>query len=84
VKSRIACERRRGWGGLRRLRTIGEGAILTESVCNLHGVGQYAAQSIGQKGAQRNAPEDLVVLLVTLHPKDRPLAAAGKDAGRVQ
>ena len=28
--------------------TIGGGAILTESVFNLHGVGQYAAQSIGQ------------------------------------
>jgi peptide/nickel transport system permease protein len=27
--------------------TIGGGAILTESVFNLHGVGQYAAQSIG-------------------------------------
>jgi peptide/nickel transport system permease protein len=27
---------------------IGGGAILTESVFNLHGVGQYAAQSIGQ------------------------------------
>ena len=26
---------------------IGGGAILTESVFNLHGVGQYAAQSIG-------------------------------------
>src|ERR671915_389628 len=26
---------------------------------------------------------NLVVLLVTLHPKDRTLAAAGKDAGRV-
>jgi hypothetical protein len=27
---------------------VGGGAILTESVFNLHGVGQYAAQSIGQ------------------------------------
>lgn len=28
--------------------TVGGGAILTESVFDLHGVGQYAAQSIGQ------------------------------------
>jgi peptide/nickel transport system permease protein len=39
--------------------TIGGGAILTESVFNLHGVGQYAAQSIGQL----DVPPVLVVVM---------------------
>jgi peptide/nickel transport system permease protein len=39
--------------------TIGGGAILTESVFNLHGVGQYAAQSIGQL----DVPPVLVIVM---------------------
>jgi peptide/nickel transport system permease protein len=39
--------------------TVGGGAILTESVFNLHGVGQYAAQSIGQL----DVPPVLVVVM---------------------
>jgi peptide/nickel transport system permease protein len=38
---------------------IGGGAILTESVFNLHGVGQYAAQSIGQL----DVPPVLVIVM---------------------
>jgi len=38
---------------------IGGGAILTESVFNLHGVGQYAAQSIGQL----DVPPILVIVM---------------------
>ena len=38
---------------------IGGGAILTESVFNLHGVGQYAAQSIGQL----DVPPVLVIVI---------------------
>jgi peptide/nickel transport system permease protein len=39
---------------------IGGGAILTESVFNLHGVGQYAAQSIGQL----DLPPVLVIVML--------------------
>ena len=39
--------------------TVGGGAILTESVFNLHGVGQYAAQSIGQL----DVPPVLVIVM---------------------
>jgi peptide/nickel transport system permease protein len=39
--------------------TIGGGAILTESVFNLQGVGQYAAQSIGQL----DVPPVLVIVM---------------------
>ena len=39
--------------------TIGGGAILTESVFNLHGVGQYAAQSIGEL----DVPPVLVIVM---------------------
>jgi peptide/nickel transport system permease protein len=39
---------------------IGGGAILTESVFNLHGVGQYAAQSIGQL----DVPPVLVIVML--------------------
>ena len=39
--------------------TIGGGAILTESVFNLHGVGQYAAQSVGQL----DGPPVLVIVM---------------------
>jgi peptide/nickel transport system permease protein len=39
--------------------TIGGGAILTESVFDLHGVGQYAAQSIGQL----DVPPVLVIVM---------------------
>jgi peptide/nickel transport system permease protein len=38
---------------------IGGGAILTESVFNLHGIGQYAAQSIGQL----DVPPVLVIVM---------------------
>jgi peptide/nickel transport system permease protein len=38
---------------------VGGGAILTESVFNLHGVGQYAAQSIGQL----DVPPVLVIVM---------------------
>jgi peptide/nickel transport system permease protein len=38
---------------------IGGGAILTESVFNLQGVGQYAAQSIGQL----DVPPVLVIVM---------------------
>jgi peptide/nickel transport system permease protein len=40
---------------------IGGGAILTESVFNLGGVGQYAAQSIGQL----DVPPVLVITMLT-------------------
>jgi peptide/nickel transport system permease protein len=39
---------------------VGGGAILTESVFNLHGVGQYAAQSIGQL----DVPPVLVIVML--------------------
>jgi peptide/nickel transport system permease protein len=39
---------------------IGGGAILTESVFNLHGVGQYAAESIGRL----DVPPILVITLL--------------------
>jgi peptide/nickel transport system permease protein len=38
---------------------LGGGAILTESVFNLHGVGQYAAQPIGQL----DVPPVLVIVM---------------------
>ena len=39
--------------GLDFAQVIGGGAILTETVFNLHGVGQYAAQSIGSSTSRR-------------------------------
>jgi peptide/nickel transport system permease protein len=45
--------------GLDSAAVIGGGAILTESVFNLHGVGQYAAQSIGQL----DVPPALVIVM---------------------
>ena len=48
---------------------IGGGAILTESVFNLHGVGQYAAQSIGAL----DVPPVLVIVILfaVLDPRIR-------------
>ena len=60
---------------------MGGGAILTESVFNLHGVGQYAAQSIGAL----DVPPVLVIVmfgsffvvlmsaLTDIDPADSPL-----------
>jgi peptide/nickel transport system permease protein len=47
--------------GLDFAQMIGGGAILTESVFNLHGVGQFAAESIGRL----DIPSVLVVVLLT-------------------
>ena len=47
--------------GLDFAQVIGGGAILTESVFNLHGVGQFAAQSI----ARLDVPPVLVITMLT-------------------
>jgi peptide/nickel transport system permease protein len=47
--------------GLDFAQVIGGGAILTESVFNLHGVGQFAAQSIGRL----DVPPVLVITMLT-------------------
>ena len=47
--------------GLDFAQVIGGGAILTESVFNLHGVGQFAAESIGRL----DVPPILVVTMLT-------------------
>jgi peptide/nickel transport system permease protein len=47
--------------GLDFAQVIGGGAILTESVFNLHGVGQFAAESIGRL----DIPSVLVIVLLT-------------------
>ena len=47
--------------GLDFAQVIGGGAILTESVFNLHGVGQFAAQSIGRL----DIPPILVITMLT-------------------
>ncbi len=47
--------------GLDLAAVIGGGAILTESIFNLHGVGQYAAESIGRL----DIPPILVIVMLT-------------------